>query len=182
MLFENPFFIVVLGVLATFIPFMLWVSVGESRTLLYIGLASLAFFATWLSIERYVETDREAVHRTIYELRDLVRKNQIDELLEYVETPSKSAVWEELKRFDFVGCGVSNLSNHPDFRQAGGETYAEVTFIGSARAKNYSGTLGPVRLKLELRKAAPGEWKVVDYGYKLMGDQSDDYRKHVPVL
>lgn len=180
MLFENPFFIVVIGVLATAFPLMIWWSTGDRR-FLYGILFSLLVFAGWLTVERYVETDREAVHRTIYELRDLVRENKIDELLTYVESEAKGAASAELKRFEFVGCGVSQLSNQPEFWTKDGEKFARVNFIGSATASNFDRTLGPVKLQLTLREASPGNWKVVDYGYKLLGDQNQEWRRNVRV-
>lgn len=182
MLFENPLFIVVLGSAATFIPLMLWVNTGSVK-LLYVALGCVVAFGSWLFLERSVETDREALHRIVYEMRDLVRKNKIETLMDdYVDAELRNMVDVEMNRFEFVGCGVSNLTNHPEYFERGGQKFAVVKFMGSATASNFERTLGPVNMRLELKKEGPGRWIVVDYGYRLLGDGDADFRRHQPVF
>lgn len=174
MFFENPYFIVILGFVATLTPMIFWFNLGETKWLIATA-GCLAFFGIWLLIERTVETDRESLHRTIYEYAELVRQNKIDELMQHVDPDLnvRQQARGTLSKYEFVACGVTSLSREPEVKQAGSTVVAEIEFVGTASARvNGSGgvmTSPPIRVRLRFRKLSPGKWQVTDYDWARMG-------------
>jgi|GEM_PF-1524750 len=169
-LVENPYFIVLLGLITSIIPLMFWYNFGETKWLITTGLC-IAAFAGWLFLERSYETDRESLYRTVYDYAQLVRENKIDELATQVD-PSlglQNDAKNLLKRYVFNGCGVSGLSKDPIITQANGQTNATIEFMGTASMRQ--GETGPamqtppIKVKLSFRKLAPGKWLVIDYAF-----------------
>ncbi len=164
---ENPFAIVFIGIVFCLIPLLLWSNTGQS-VWLKVLVGSIAFFAAWLTFERYYETDRESLHRTIYMYRDLVRNNQIDELLQHVDPALQMRVNTELKRYTFTNCNVSNMTNDPKFVQRAGEIETEMNFMATATITEF-GNVGPLKIRLRLRKIGPGQWLVTEAAAARLG-------------
>lgn len=167
---ENPYFIVLLGVLTTIIPLMFWYNFGDMKWLTISGIC-IAAFAGWLCFERSYETDRESLYRTVYHYADLVRQDRIDELVSHVDPNLglQSQASNLMKRYSFNGCGVSGLSKDPAIEQSGEQTTASIEFLGTASLRE--GDAGPsmqtppIKVKLTFKKLGVGEWMVIDYAF-----------------
>lgn len=164
---ENPAYIVGLGVITCLTPLLLWSHTGNSAWLRLL-LFCLALFAGWLTFERWYETDRESLYRTVLHYRDLVRDNKIDELLEHVHPDLRNRVGGRLNRYHFLNCNVSQISNKPVFTVEAGKTMAETQFLSSATVREF-GSGGPIRIRLKLEKLGPGRWLVVEVQSAMMG-------------
>ncbi|MBL8892203.1 MAG: hypothetical protein JNL67_19665 [Planctomycetaceae bacterium] len=171
MFVENPLTIVILGTIACLTPLVLWTHTGQSGWLKLL-LVGICFFAGLLTFERWYETDRESLYRTIYHYRDLVRKNEIDELLTHLDERHRAQVGANLKKYRFTNCNVTQLSRDPKFDVREGVTTAEIEFLATGTVADL-GTGGPIRVRLQLNKIGPGTWKVMEVSHARMG--SDDF-------
>lgn len=167
MFVENPFTIVILGTIACLTPLVLWTHTGHPRWLKLL-LAGIVCFAGLLAFERWYETDRESLYRTIYQYRDLVRKNEIDELLTHLDVRHRAEVGRQLKQYQFINCNVSQLSRDPKFTVRDGVITAEIEFLATGTVEGL-GTGGPIRVRLQLNKIEPGKWMVKEVSHARMG-------------
>jgi len=172
MFVENPFTIIILGALACLTPLILWSNTGHSSWLKLL-LVGLCFFGGLLAFERWYETDRESLYRTIYGYRDLVRKNEIDELLKHLHPDRRALVKNNLGKYDFLDCNVSQLSREPKMSTKDGHTIAEIEFLATARVQDL-GTGGPIRIRLQMKKTAPGTWMVLEVSHARLGSNHFD--------
>lgn len=164
---ENPVYIVGLGIITCLTPLLLWSNTG-SGVWLRLLVFGLVFFSSWLAFERWYETDRESLYRTVYHYRDLVRDNKIDELLQHVHPDLRARVGDRLKKYHFLNCNVSQVSQKPTFTVEGGKDLAELQFLSSATVREF-GSGGPIRIRLKLEKLGPGRWLVVEVQSAMMG-------------
>ncbi|MDP1563590.1 MAG: hypothetical protein Q8M16_19600 [Pirellulaceae bacterium] len=170
---ENPFSIVILGAIACLTPLVLWTHTGHPRWMKLL-IAGLCFFGALLAFERWYETDRESLYRTIYQYRDLVRKNEIAELMEHLHPDRRAQVSHNLGKYQFLDCNVSQLSRNPVVSNKDGKVVAEIEFLATARVADF-GTGGPVRIRLRMEKTGPGTWMVTGVSHALLGsDHFDD--------
>lgn len=169
MFVENPFTIVILGVIACLTPLILWTHTGHARWLKLL-LFGICFFGGLLGFERWYETDRESLYRTIYEYRDLVRRNDIAELLEHLHPDRRAQVSIDLGEFQFLDCNVSQLSRQPVMTKEDGRVIAEIEFLATARVEEF-GTAGPIRIRLRMEKTGPGKWMVIDVFNARLGEK-----------
>jgi len=168
---ENPFWIVFLGAVSCLTPLLLWSNTGQ-RVWLKLFLLLFVGFAAWLSFERWYETDREAIFRSVYHYRDLVRGNRLEELKQHLAPELRGKIQLDLGKYTFTDCGVSNMNAKPEITNRGGETRAEITFVASATVREL-GSSGPVQVRLYLRKVGPGQWLVTRYAAKRMGSSAE---------
>lgn len=171
MFVENPFTIVILGTVACLTPLVLWTHTGHSGWMKLL-LAGICFFVGLLVFERCYETDRESLYRTIYYYRDLVRKNEIDELVTHVDARHQAEISRNLKKYRFTNCNVSQLSREPIFTVHDGVTTGEIEFLATGTVEDL-GSGGPIRVRLKLNKTGPGKWMVMEVAHSRMG--SDDF-------
>jgi hypothetical protein len=169
MFVENPFTIVVLGTIACLTPLILWTHTGH-QSWLKLLVAGVCFFAALLAFERWYETDRESLYRTVYQYRDLVRDNKIDELLGHLHPDRRAQVGSSLKKYQFINCNVSQLSRDPKFSSEGGVTMAQMEFLATATVEEF-GTGGPIRVRLQMKKTGPGTWMVMEVSHARMGSE-----------
>jgi hypothetical protein len=166
-LVENPLYIIGLGIITCLTPLLLWSHTGSTAWLRLL-LGCVVFFAAWLAFERWYETDRESLHRTVYHYRDLVRDNKIDELLQHVHPDLRSRVGGRLNKYHFLNCNVSQVSQKPTIKVQAGQTTADLEFLSSATVREF-GSGGPIRIRLKLEKLGPGKWLVVEVQSAMMG-------------
>jgi hypothetical protein len=169
MFVENPFTIIVLGVIACLTPLILWANTGHS-TWLKLLMFAVCFFGGLLAFERWYETDRESLHRTIYIYRDLVRKNQIEELLKHLHPDRQKQVGDNLGKYQFLDCNVSQLSRQPEFSNKDGQVIAQMEFLATARVEHF-GMGGPIRIRLLMKKTGPGKWMVMEVSHARLGSE-----------
>jgi hypothetical protein len=176
---ENPIYIIGLGIIICLTPLLLWSHTGSSAWLRLL-IVCLAFFAGWLTFERWYETDRESLHRTVYHYRDLVRENKIDELLQHVHPDLRAQVSGRLNKYYFLNCNVSQVTHKPTFSVEAGKTMAELQFLSSATVREL-GSGGPIRIRLKLEKLGPGRWLVVEVQSAMLGSNQPfvDFLDHL---
>lgn len=169
---ENPFSIVILGAIACLTPLVLWTHTGHPRWLKLL-IAGLCFFGALLAFERWYETDRESLYRTIYQYRDLVRENKIAALMEHLHPNRRAQVSHNLGKYQFLDCNVSQLSRRPVISNKDGKVVAEMEFLATARVADF-GTGGPIRVRLRMEKTGPGTWMVTDVFHASLGSEHFD--------
>jgi hypothetical protein len=167
---ENPFWLVFLGAICCLTPLLLWSNTGE-RVWLRVFMILLLGFSAWLGFERWYETDRESLFRSVYHYRDLVRSNRIEELQQHMSPELRGKIQSDLGKYTFVDCGVSNMAANPTFNYQGDETQAEIHFVASATVREL-GSSGPIKVRLFMRKVGPGKWVVTRYEGSRLGSKA----------
>lgn len=110
-LFENPTWIGLLGLMATIAAGVVWLQTGAR--LAAIGAGSLALISLVLVITSLrVETPREQIRRTIYEVAEALSQNDVPKVISYIHPGALPAVVKakgELPNYQFTEARVNRL-------------------------------------------------------------------------
>lgn len=147
-----------------------WLVSGQFR---FFGgaLAIAGLLAALIVIEMNVETDREYLVNTVYEMAGHVENNNVDGILKFVRpenTGLVNRIRANMKRYDFDGCrliGFNNSQMRVDTEQ--GTALIPFSVLGSGSPASMPGQpmQGAVAVNLEFSKTN-GRWTIEGYGYK----------------
>ena len=83
-LFENAWIWVVLAAIVGFIGYSMFVNDKKNRTLLVTIIATAVVLFGGLALERYIETDNEALRRTLKEISAAIRADDFAQVRTYI--------------------------------------------------------------------------------------------------
>lgn len=110
-LLENPLWIGLLGLMATIAAAVVWLQTGAR--LAAIGAGSLALLTMALVFTSLrVETPREQIRRTIYEVAEALSRNDVPKVISYIHPGALPAVVKakgELPNYQFTEARVTRL-------------------------------------------------------------------------
>lgn len=175
-LFENPFWILFLGISLTIGFAFAWVKTARKE----FGLASaITLILTVLLVMAgiMVETDREKIRLTVMAMSEAVEDNDVEGLVAFVSpkrTECRERIEAEMPSYVFDKCNVMSFNGlaydakkHP--------TRAMVVFFvwADVNAPTY-GYDGNVRRRIILffEKVESGEWLLYDYDHEDPGQAS----------
>ena len=101
-LFEEPLYVIILGVIAVAMLGFAWYQV-QWRSLLYAIAGVVVLTVVMLVIGHFVVTDTEQVKQTLYDLAHVVEQNDLNKVLEYAATGAddvRAQAAAELPRYD----------------------------------------------------------------------------------
>lgn len=85
----------IVGAIALTMAFIVFIQTRASGALVAI-IVVVAITASLLLLERYIETPREAVERSLYEVADRVEANDMDGALSYLAPTADAAIRKEI--------------------------------------------------------------------------------------
>ena len=170
MLTENPFPLVMLGLLGVVFGFTFGV-ITANRKLIWVGILSVLFCVGVVVVDGLVETPREELHRKLHSMARCVRKNDVNGLLEFVSKNesgmgARNRISSEMPRYRFRGCRIANVRHEID-QEAGKAKLTFVAFVNvdaSQTSYNYDG-MARREVQLRFRKEPDGEWRVVFFDH-----------------
>jgi hypothetical protein len=102
---ESVWIWVVLGIVVFAVGYSLFVNNKKSSTLLLTVLASAIVLFGGLALERYIETDNEAIRRTLKEISAAIRSDSIEQVKTYTAPDA-----EKLRGLATAGMNMATLS------------------------------------------------------------------------
>ncbi|MEX2174399.1 MAG: hypothetical protein WD872_08555 [Pirellulaceae bacterium] len=168
-LFDQPIYIVLLGVLLAVLVGGAWTASGRKEFLYgLVGVAALT--VALLVVERFVVTDNEAIRKTLVEIARAVQSNNLRRLVEHIDPKSTSVVQEaeaEMPNYSFTECRVTKI--HKVDIDAASEPRSAVVEFNVVAAGTFSADgmkltqRVPRWVRLQLVRSAEGEWLVQNY-------------------
>jgi ketosteroid isomerase-like protein len=167
-LFESPITIVAIAVAIAFFLVVAWVQTGRNAFLYAIGgVVALAILG--LVIERYVETEREAITKLVYEIAAKIEANDADAVVAHVvssrpELASRGRSEMGQHEFDEVTVTrIHNVESFPDRQPP--EIVVEFNVQVSGSFMNGQVPLETLQryLKVTFWKDHDGQWRIADY-------------------
>jgi hypothetical protein len=111
--FDQPLYIVVIGIVLGVIVGALWTASGRLEWLYALG-AVVAFTLVWLLVERLVVTDREAIRATLLEIARDVQSNDVERVVKHVAKANPELVARA--QGEMPNCSASAASQGPPDR------------------------------------------------------------------
>jgi hypothetical protein len=167
-LFENPVPAVIIGSLSICILAGGWLQTGQ-RWLLYLVVVVLASTVGAVLIERAVVTDRESVKATLYQIADLVEKNDIDGALQYAysgSAPVHTHAKSELPGYRFSEVKIKRnleIDVFPDHIPPKAVAEFNVVVRGTAKEMLDHTFHVPRFVEVVFYQEDDGRWRVGDY-------------------
>ncbi len=171
---ENPYWLCGAGLFGLVISLILYFHLQNTKLLIF-AAASIIFVVFAFVTESLIVTDREILENVVHELARDVRNNDMQAILNRIPEDKKNVrrdVEFLMPKCEFTACRASKptILGLTD-RQA----ELDVPVMVSAKYSTEGTGTAPVRVFLKLEKRG-GEWKIIDYGYKLKG-QSEFRRR-----
>jgi hypothetical protein len=170
-LFDHPLSIILIGVVLGVFVGGTWTATGRKELLYALG-AVVALTVAWLLVERFVVTDREAVHATLREIARDVQTNNVQKVLGHIAKGNPSLVARaqaEMPNYKFSECRVTKIhktdidaASEP--RSAMVEFNVVVTGTFSQGGFEASGRY-PRWVQLQLVREGDGQWRVQSYDH-----------------
>ena len=107
---ENPLPILLLGTTTVVMLGAIWWQSGH-KVMLYAMLAAIAFTVTAMILERTVETAREQVHKTLYDVAGDVERNDLQATMQHVHPTSaniRQRAESEMQRWTFDDVSIKH--------------------------------------------------------------------------
>jgi ketosteroid isomerase-like protein len=165
-LFDQPISIAAAGTAVVFLLVVAWVQTGRNAFLFSSGGAAV-LCVLLLILERNVITPREEVEATVYELAQLVERNDVDAIVKnFVRSKPEWATKakQELPRYTFTEARVTqihhiamNLQHQPP------EAVVEMNVSVSGSFEQFASGTYLRWLKVTFWKEDDGRWRVVEY-------------------
>ncbi len=171
-IFDQPAWIIVMGVVVAAILGMLWANTGRNYWLILLG-SVIALTVGLLVAERLVETDQEALRRTVHEIADDVEKNDRTLLNKYIHsqaTALQQKANSELPNYNFSECTVTKIyvvkveGDQPP-RKSSVEFMVRAAGDFKLGADAFGGQNIYRFVTLFFEQEADGKWRVVDYAH-----------------
>jgi hypothetical protein len=167
-LFDNPLpAILIGGGLAVLFGFG-WVQTGKRWPLHWMVVALLITFALVL-VERWIVTDREQITQTLYDIADLVERNDINTAVQYVYSGSpevRRQALAELPGYDFSEVNIKrNLEIEvlPAHIPPRAEARFNVTVVVSTVNGSFKDMRVPRFVQVTFLQEKDGRWRVAAY-------------------
>lgn len=172
-LFESPVTIVLLGVAALGVLSTVWVQTGKSAVLAVMAAVFVALIVG-LAVERFVETDREKLERTIRQIARDVRANDRPRLYKHIDpaaTELRARAQAEIPNYEFSDCTVTKIDRVAilaDKRPKEAEADFMVRVAGnfSFQGQHLGEGTHFRYIRLYFVQDKDGEWKVRDYAHE----------------
>lgn len=169
-LFENPFWIIVLGVLIPVGCGYAWMKTNDRRWLIASGATFVIALALFF-LERNVETDQEKLRQAVIDLAQAVESNDVQLALSKVDPSAercRQRIQSEMPMYEFDMCNVMSMAP-PAYDSEENPQKAMIVFVVwvdvAAPTYSYEGN-AKRRVILYYRKDANGDWKVYDYDHE----------------
>lgn len=166
---EQPIWIVMVGMAVLIVLAIGWYQ--RPRREWIFGMAAVLVIAILLILlSQSIETDNEAIRRTVLELADAVEKNDVNKAASFVsdsEDLVRQRILTEMPSYTFDSCNVAAFDG-VKFTPEKNPTKATVSFLvwADVNAPTY-GYDGPVRRRVILDFKKEGDdWKLVDYAHE----------------
>jgi hypothetical protein len=166
---EEPLYIVILGVITLAFVGFAWMQTGY-RSLLHAAIGVAALTVGLLLLEHLVETEPEAIERTVRQIGREAEANRRDVVYSYVYSGAPETLAEakrEFPRWEFSRVSIKrnfetvvNMNDNPPS--------AEVSFNVVVDVKQVNGYYdGPAAsfVRLTMRKEGD-QWKVAEYSHE----------------
>jgi hypothetical protein len=166
-LFEQPLLILLSGLLIVTILVAIWSQTGKS-SLLVAGAVALAATGGMLVVERWVETDRESVERTLREIAATVAAGDLEQLLQYAHSSAVAArrrAESEFQYYEIEEVRITqfwNVEVTSDVPPERAVAKFNVSVKGGRAASGF-GVRRVVRYVIVTLEKENGDWKVVSY-------------------
>lgn len=177
--FEEPLYIVILGVITLAFVGFAWMQTGY-RSLLHAALGVAALTAGLLLLEYLVETEPEAIEATVRRIGRDVENNDRDVVYSYVYSGAPETLAEaraEFPRYKFERVSIKrNVESVLD--TTADPLSAEVTFNVRVDLTEIASGMEyhpAIFVRLTMRKER-GQWKVSKYSWE---DPTTGLRRHV---
>jgi hypothetical protein len=168
-LYEQPLFIVALGVGLILALGAAWSASGRKEPLYGLAAAFVLLIAG-LIIERLVVTDREAIRATLLTIARDVQSNDRRAVLSHIHSSSpelKKKAEAELPSYDFTECRVTKVHKvEVDTSAEPHSALVEFNVIASGTFKQSGMELTdtvPRWVKLQMLREKDGRWTVANY-------------------
>ena len=104
-LFEHTWIWVVFAAITGFIGYSMFVNDKKNRTLLVTIIVTTVVLVGGVALERYIETDREALRRTLKEIATAIKADDVTTVKSYTAPDA-----EKLRGLAVAGMGMAKLS------------------------------------------------------------------------
>lgn len=166
-LLESPVQIGLIGGLLLCLVFAIWWHTGH-RSLLIALLAMFALTIVAIGVERYVETRREAVIRTLYEAAAQVGQDDPLRLLDYLHSSAsdvRARARAQLEYYELESARITQIwSVEVDTQRTPPQAIADFNASISGATRSGYADRGVLRFTVTLQPEG-GQWKVLDYQY-----------------
>jgi hypothetical protein len=168
-LLEDSLTPLIVGSFLTAAAAFAWLQTGY-RILLHAAGLFLVVTAAFVALERFVETDREQIAKTLdLIVRDIVN-NDLEAILNWVhpsDLETRKRAEAEFPRYDFKHVDIKN-NLEVEIKRSDPPKEATATFNVVVVASDRNGILrdgrAPFSVELELKQVGD-QWKVADYRY-----------------
>ncbi|HPM83134.1 MAG TPA: hypothetical protein PLF81_20665 [Candidatus Anammoximicrobium sp.] len=167
---ENPLPALLIGSLTTVILAGGWLRTG-SKWLLAAIVAAILLTIGAVLVERFVVTDREQVTQTLFDIADLVERNQVNEALEYAypKTPAvRSQAAAELPLYRFSEVNIKRnleVKVFPERNPPMATADFNVVVVLSTREGLITNRRIPRYVEVTFYKDDDGQWRVGAYSH-----------------
>jgi hypothetical protein len=169
--FDQPLYIVVIGIVLGVIVGALWTASGRQEWLYALG-AVVAFTLVWLLVERLVVTDREAIRATLLEIARDVQSNDVERVVKHVAKANPELVARaqgEMPNYKFSECRITKV-HLTDIDASTEPRSAVVEFNVVATGTFRQGSIEitdtvPRWVKLQFVREEDGQWRVQNYDH-----------------
>jgi len=180
-LFEQPWTIGIGGALLTMMLLGGWIKTWN-LWLLAAAIAALSGAVILVGVERWVETPREEVQRTLLEIAADIETNDLDQILQHISEHSPGMIAKaraELPKHHFKSIKITSIEKI-EINNRGHEPRAYIEFRIVVDGDFFHGQLShrvPRFITLTMHQEE-GAWKITDYEHHqpLKGMQRPDAR------
>ncbi len=181
-IFDQPAWIVIVGMVLAAIFGMLWANTGKNYWLVALG-GVVVLAIVLMIVERSVETDPEKLRRIVQEIAADVEKNDKTLLYKYIHsqaTALQQKANSELPSYEFADCTVTKIYEvKVDDDKSPPEGKVEFMVRVEGNFQLGADAIGGQHFRyvtLFFKQEPDGTWKMVDYEHEaptgaLMGEQ-----------
>lgn len=183
---ENPFWILLIGTTAAILCGVLW-SQTQRRELFWGTGGIVILTLILLAVERFVETDREALRDTITTMADTVESNDVPGLIAFIDPSAEECrrrAEAEMPSYEFKRCNVVSYNALAFDNPSDPKKAMAVFFVWAdvkLRAGGYESNVRR-RVTLFFKKKDDGDWLVYDYDHDDPSQPSPYLKSDPPVF